>query len=229
MPANSTVAVVFDRLMDQMTLSFIGAMGAAYLLGAVPFGVILSKLMTGQDPRQHGSGNIGATNAMRTGGKLVGGMTLLADVSKGAAPVAFAMTAGLSEAAIAAIASATFIGHIFPVYLKFQGGKGVATMLGVMLPWQPLAALVALLIWIAALKISHYVSLASILAALALPVLIYTNDHASMPALLVGLFFATLVTIKHGSNIKRLRDGTEASTKSPIKPSAKTSVKEQRS
>ncbi len=193
-----------------------GAILAAYLLGAIPFGLVLSKLLTGQDPRQHGSGNIGATNAMRTGGKLVGALTLLADISKGAAPVALAIIFQFNEAGIAAIAVATFVGHIFPVYLKFQGGKGVATMLGVMLPWQPLAAVFGLLIWIAALLISRYVSLASILAALALPLLVVaTND--SLPALLVGILFASLVTIKHGSNIKRLMNGNELSITSKKK------------
>jgi len=193
-------------------LVLVSVVCAAYLLGAIPFGLLLSKLLSGQDPRQHGSGNIGATNAMRTGGKLVGILTLLADISKGAIPVMLAMMFELSEIWIAAIAIAIFVGHIYPVYLNFQGGKGVATMLGVMLPWQPLAAGLGLLIWIIALKASHYVSLSSIVAALALPLLIYMND-GSVPALLVGMFFAALVTIKHASNIKRLMDGSEASIK----------------
>jgi len=191
-------------------LDLIGAVCAAYLLGAIPFGLVLSRLMTGQDPRQHGSGNIGATNAMRTGGKLVGALTLFADISKGAAPIALAIIFQFSEWWIAAIAIATFVGHIFPVYLKFQGGKGVATMLGVMLPWQPLAALFGLLIWIAALLISRYVSVASILAALSLPLLLLMGND-SMPALLVGLLFAALVTFKHSGNITRLMNGTESS------------------
>jgi len=197
-------------------MDLIGAVFAAYLLGAIPFGLVLSKLLTGEDPRQHGSGNIGATNAMRTGGKLVGILTLFADISKGAAPVALAIIFQLNEWWIAGIAIATFIGHIFPVYLKFQGGKGVATMLGVMLPWQPLAALFGLLIWIAALLISRYVSLASILAALALPLLI-TMSNDSTPALMVGILFAALVTIKHSSNIKRLMNGNESSIRSKKK------------
>jgi len=204
-------------------MDLVGAILAAYLLGAIPFGLVLSKLMTGQDPRQHGSGNIGATNAMRTGGKLVGALTLCADISKGAAPVALAIIFQFSETGIAAIAVATFIGHIFPVYLKFQGGKGVATMLGVMLPWQPLAAVFGLLIWIAALLISRYVSLASILAALALPLLIVASND-SLPALLAGMVFAGLVTIKHSSNIKRLVNGEESSigTKKKTRQAAET-------
>jgi len=188
-----------------------GAVAAAYLLGAIPFGLLLTRAMTGRDPRQHGSGNIGATNALRTGGKKVGALTLLADIIKGTIPVALAIYAGLSETWVAAIAAATFIGHIFPVYLLFKGGKGVATMLGVILPWQPLVALIGIVIWVVTMKLTHYVSLASILAALSLPLLI-TLTGGSMPTLMVGMLIATLVTVKHSSNIKRLLDGSEPTT-----------------
>jgi len=190
----------------------IGAVLAAYLLGAVPFGLLLTKLLSKRDPRDYGSGNIGATNAMRTGGKLVGALTMLADIGKGTLPVLLALFAGLSEAWVAIIAVATFLGHLFPVYLGFKGGKGVATMLGIMLPWQPLAAIAGLLLWIILLKATHYVSLASILAALLLPLLIAWTG-GSVPALLVGMIIASLVTLKHASNIKRLMNGTELSTR----------------
>jgi len=190
----------------------IGALLAAYLLGAVPFGLLLSKLLSKRDPRDYGSGNIGATNAMRTGGKLVGALTLLADISKGAIPVSLSLMLKLPESWIAAIAVATFLGHIFPVYLGFKGGKGVATMLGVMLPWQPLIAAIGLLAWVILLKITHYVSLSSILAALLLPLLLALSG-ASAPALLVGMIFASLVTLKHAGNIRRLMHGTEPSTR----------------
>jgi len=189
----------------------VGAVVAAYLLGSVPFGLLLTKLLSHRDPREHGSGNIGATNAMRTGGKLAGVLTLLADIAKGVIPVLLALLTGLPEAWVAAIAMATFLGHIFPLYLGFKGGKGVATMLGVMLPWQPVAAGIGILVWVIALKISHYVSLASILAALLLPLLILSTG-GSVPALLVGIVFAALVTWKHAANIKRLMGGTEPST-----------------
>ncbi|MDQ6995883.1 MAG: glycerol-3-phosphate 1-O-acyltransferase PlsY [Mariprofundus sp.] len=196
-----------------MNYPLIGAVFAAYLLGAVPFGLLLTKLLSKRDPRDYGSGNIGATNAMRTGGKLAGALTMLADIAKGTLPVLLALLAGLSDDWVAIIAAATFLGHLFPVYLGFKGGKGVATMLGVMLPWQPLAAGLGLLIWIILLKTTHYVSFASILAALLLPVLI-AGTGGSVPALLVGMFFASLVTLKHASNIKRLMNGTEPSTRS---------------
>jgi len=188
-----------------------GAVVAAYLLGSVPFGLLLTKLLSHRDPREHGSGNIGATNAMRTGGKLVGALTLLADITKGVIPVLLALLAGLPETWIAAIAAATFLGHIFPLYLGFKGGKGVATMLGVMLLWQPVAAGIGILVWLIALKTSHYVSLSSILAAVLLPLLIVSTG-GSVPALLVGVMIAALVTWKHADNIKRLMDGTEPAT-----------------
>jgi len=192
--------------------SLIGAVLAAYLIGAVPFGLLLTKLLSKKDPREHGSGNIGATNAMRTGGKLVGALTMLADIAKGTLPVLLALLAGLSETWVAIIAIAIFLGHIYPVYLRFKGGKGVATMLGVMLPWQPLAAGLGLLAWIILLKTTRYVSLSSILAALLLPLLI-AGTGGSVPALLVGMVFASLVTLKHAGNIKRLMNGTEPSTR----------------
>jgi len=190
----------------------IAAVLAAYLLGAIPFGLVLTKLLTSRDPREHGSGNIGATNAMRTGGKLVGGLTLLADIAKGALPVWLAIHFALPEIWLAAIAMVTVLGHVFPIYLGFKGGKGVATMVGVMLPWQPLVAAVCMLIWVVALKISHYVSLSSIVAALMLPLLVVWTGGSDQ-ALLVGMVFAGLVTVKHSSNIKRLMQGTEPSTR----------------
>ena len=191
-----------------MSIDFVLIIIAAYLLGAIPFGLLLSKALSKRDPRDHGSGNIGATNAMRTGGKLVGILTLVADIAKSMIPVALAVVMDLSEIWIGAIAAASFVGHIFPVYLKFKGGKGVATMLGAMLPWQPLAALLgvglfAILIWR-----FRYVSLASIAGALALPLLVWMTG-GSVPALLVSMLFASLVAAKHASNIRRLVDGTE--------------------
>lgn len=191
-----------------MNLPLIGAVFAAYLIGSVPSGLVLSKLFGKQDPRDHGSGNIGATNVMRAGGKLLGAVTMLADIFKGLVPVALAIFSGLSEEWIAAIALAVFLGHLFPLYLKFKGGKGVATMFGVILPWQPVAALAGLVIWALLLRFSHYVSLSSILAALALPLLVWWTG-ASIACLLVSMAFASLVTVKHADNIRRLMNGTE--------------------
>lgn len=194
-----------------MNFALIGIVFAAYLIGSVPSGLLLSKLFGKQDPRDYGSGNIGATNVTRTGGKLLGAVTMLADILKGLIPVALAMFAGLSEEWVAAVALAVFLGHLFPLYLKFKGGKGVATMLGVMLPWQPVAALAGLGIWALLLRLSHYVSLSSILAALTLPLLVWWTE-ASIACLLVSMAFAALVTLKHMANIRRLMDGTEPMT-----------------
>ena len=191
-----------------MNLVLIGTVFAAYLIGSVPSGLLLSKLFGKHDPRDHGSGNIGATNVSRTGGKLLGAITMLADILKGLIPVALAIFAGLSEEWIAAVALAVFLGHLFPLYLKFKGGKGVATMLGVMLPWQPIAALAGLGIWAVLLRFSHYVSLSSIVAGLTLPLLVWWTK-GSIACLLVSMAFASLVTLKHIANIRRLVDGTE--------------------
>ncbi len=179
----------------------------AYFLGSVPFGLLFARWLTGKDPRQHGSGNIGATNVSRTGGKAVGALTLLADMAKGSLPVWWAMRVG-DEGLIAATATAAFLGHIFPVYLKFRGGKGVATMFGVLLPWQPLMALVAFIVWLLALLIWRYVALASILAGFTLPVSAWLL-HVSAPCRAAVVLFCLLMLIRHQSNIQRMRAGTE--------------------
>lgn len=181
---------------------------AAYLVGSLPFGLILSKAFGSQDPRNYGSGNIGATNVMRTGGKLLGALTLLADVLKGLVPVALVVWAGWQEAWVATIALAVFIGHLFPLFLKFRGGKGVATMLGVMLPWQPVASLLGLALWVVLLKLYRYVSLASVLAALSLPLLVWITG-ASGICILASIVIAVMVTVRHAANIGRLKAGTE--------------------
>lgn len=187
------------------------AVMAAYLIGAIPFGLLISLLISKRDPREHGSGNIGATNALRTGGKLVGALTLLADIVKGALPVALAVFGGWPELWIAAIAIAVSLGHVFPVYLRFKGGKGVATMFGAVLPWLPWAALAALLVWLLSLRFSHYVSLSSILAGCALPLAAWALE-ASLPAIAACIIFGLLMTIRHAANISRLLAGTEPST-----------------
>lgn len=180
----------------------------AYLLGAIPFGLLFSKLLAKRDPREFGSGNIGATNAMRTGGKLVGVLTLLADIGKGALAVGLAVAYAAPEWLVAAVALAAFLGHIYPVYLKFRGGKGVATMFGVMLPWQPWLAVAAFVVWLVALKLGRYVSVASILAGWCLPVAGWAL-HVSSACIVASLLFALLMTWRHESNIRRLLAGTE--------------------
>ena len=184
----------------------------AYLLGAIPFGLLITRWLTGKDPREFGSGNIGATNASRTGGKKVGLLTLAADIIKGAIPVAIAVqfvNSGTGdEWLIAATAIAAFLGHIYPVYLGFKGGKGVATMFGVLIPWQPVAGLIAFAVWLLAIALSRYVALASMLAGLSLPLAAWLLG-APAPAVYACILFCILMTFRHRSNIQRLLAGTE--------------------
>jgi len=184
----------------------------AYLLGAIPFGLLITRWLTGKDPREFGSGNIGATNASRTGGKKVGLLTLAADIIKGVIPVAIAVqlvhNGTGDEWLVAATAIAAFLGHIYPVYLGFKGGKGVATMFGVLIPWQPVAGLIAFAVWLVAIVVSRYVALASILAGLTLPLAAWLLG-ASSPAVYACVLFCILMTFRHRSNIQRLMDGTE--------------------
>ncbi len=194
-----------------MNITLPALTGAAYLLGSVPFGLVFSRLIAGRDPREVGSGNIGATNALRAGGRLVGGLTLAADVGKGAAAVGLARALGLDEFGMAVVALAAFLGHLFPVFLKFRGGKGVATMFGVLLPWMPWVAVLAFAIWLAALKVSRYVSLASMLAAASVPLGAFWVAE-SRAGLAAGVVVAVLVVVRHASNIRRLIDGTEPTT-----------------
>jgi len=180
---------------------------ASYLLGAIPFGLIFARWLTGKDPREHGSGNIGATNVSRTGGKTVGLLTLAADIGKGALAVAWAVHMA-SETMIALVAVAAFLGHIFPIYLGFRGGKGVATMFGVLLPWQPWMAVIAFCVWLLALGAWRYVALASILAGFTLPVSAWLL-HASNACIIVSSLFCLLMLIRHHSNIRRMIAGEE--------------------
>lgn len=191
-----------------MSILSVVAVLAAYLIGAIPFGLLFARLLTGKDPRQHGSGNIGATNAMRTGGKKVGVLTLLADILKGTAPVAIVMALDAEEFLIGAVALAAFLGHIFPVYLGFKGGKGVATMFGVVIPWLPWVAVGAFGVWFICFKLTRYVSLASIVAGVSLP-LFSLLVQASWAAFGVCTILGALMILRHQSNIKRLIAGDE--------------------
>jgi len=187
----------------------------AYLLGAIPFGLLFARWLTGKDPREHGSGNIGATNAMRTGGKKVGICTLLADVAKGSIPVAFAMSIQDDPQITNAVALAAFLGHIFPVYLKFQGGKGVATMFGVLIPWLPWVAVTAFVVWLLLFKLTRYVSLASMVTGLLLPLLAWglgVIQHQVVPisTWILCLCLGGLMIARHSENIIRLWQGTES-------------------
>lgn len=191
--------------MDTFTIA---AVVSAYLVGAVPFGLLFARLLTGKDPRQHGSKNIGATNALRTGGKLVGILTLIADIVKGAVPVAIVMMLEKGESLLALVALAAFFGHIFPVYLGFKGGKGVATMFGVLIPWAPWVAVASFAVWLLVFRLSRYVSLASISAGATLPVAAWALS-GSLWLVAVGAILGCVMIVRHHGNIRRLLAGDE--------------------
>jgi acyl phosphate:glycerol-3-phosphate acyltransferase len=187
---------------------------AAYLLGSIPFGLLLTKLFGGGDVRKAGSGNIGATNVARVVGPLAGILTLVFDTAKGAAAVWLAGRFTSESAAWMMIAGfVVLLGHCFPVWLKFKGGKGVATALGVFLALCPLAAVSALLLFLLCVAYWRYVSLGSVAAAAAMPLLIYflwAPHHAPPIIIDVGtLAIALLVIYKHDGNLQRLVEGTE--------------------
>jgi len=181
---------------------------AAYLMGSIPTGLLLAKALGGVDIRTKGSGNIGATNVYRTMGRKVGILTLIGDCLKGLIPVLAARWLALPDLWVAAVGMAAFLGHIFPVFLRFKGGKGVATALGVFLAASPLAVLAALGVFIVVLVTWRYVSLASISASAAMPALAALIDRKPT-TVAMSLLIAAIVIVKHHENIRRLRNGTE--------------------
>jgi glycerol-3-phosphate acyltransferase PlsY len=200
--------------MGEISISLFTIPVAAYLLGSIPFGLILAKLIGGTDVRKQGSGNIGATNVARVVGPLAGILTLILDAAKGAAAVLLAERLSNNSATWMMIAGmAALLGHCYPVWLKFKGGKGVATAAGIFIALCPLAFLGAILLFIAVVMFWRYVSLGSIAAAAAIPLLMYflwAPSHA--PPLVVtfgSLAIALLVIYKHDSNIQRLVEGVE--------------------
>ena len=189
-----------------MTREIVLILGA-YQLGSIPTGLLLAKA-AGVDIRSTGSGNIGATNVYRTLGRTVGVLTLVGDCLKGLLPVLAARYLGLTDAWIAAAGLAAFLGHVYTVFLGFKGGKGVATALGVFLGVSPLAVLGAMTIFALLVWKWRYISLGSISAAAAMPILVAILDRRPV---LVGMtvVVAALVIWKHRENIGRLRAGTE--------------------
>lgn len=176
-----------------------------YLLGSVPFGVIVTKAAGAADPRTIGSGNIGATNVLRTGRKGLAALTLLLDGGKGAAAVliAGALVPGLGAFAAVGV----FVGHLFPVWLGFKGGKGVATLLGIALALCWPAGLVALAVWVLATLVTRISSVGGISAAIAIPVATAFFFRTDLSILFLA--FALVVLWKHRANIERLVQGTE--------------------
>lgn len=191
----------------------IGAISAlvAYLLGSLPFGYLIVRWQKGIDVRTTGSGSIGATNVMRNLGIIGFVATFVLDVGKGIAAVLLAsrMTGG-QPWWIAASAVAAILGHCFPVWLKFRGGKGVATGVGVFIALAPLQVVLVLVIFAIVVAIWRYISLGSIIATAAFPVLVHYMKHAPLPIVLGAAGGALIIIVRHHANIRRLFMGTES-------------------
>ena len=177
-----------------------------YLFGSIPFGVVLTRFAGTQDLRSIGSGSIGATNVLRTGRKGLAAGTLLGDALKGTVAVVIAGYYGGPNAAMLA-AFGAFLGHLYPVWLKFKGGKGVATYIGVLIGLFWPAALIFCLIWLATAVTSRYSSLSALVAAFVTPLFLWWFGHPALASLFVVL--TLLLFWKHSENIKRLQSGTE--------------------
>jgi glycerol-3-phosphate acyltransferase PlsY len=195
-----------SAFLTAFALSFVLAFLFGYLCGSIPFGLILTKLAGTQDLRAIGSGNIGATNVLRTGNKGLAAATLLGDMLKGTVAVIVAGQFGGPNAAIAAGIGA-FLGHLFPVWLKFKGGKGVATYIGILLGLFWPAAVAFCAIWIAVALIFRYSSLAALVASALVPPLLLWSHHTALAAVFAVL--SVLLWIMHRANIRRLMSGTE--------------------
>jgi glycerol-3-phosphate acyltransferase PlsY len=183
----------------------LAALAGGYLLGSIPFGLILTRYAGLGDVRAIGSGNIGATNVLRTGRKGLAAATLLGDALKGTAAVLLAGRFGLEPALVAGLGA--FLGHLFPVWLGFRGGKGVATFLGVLLALSPLGLLAFAAIWLGLAFTLKYSSLAALAASALTPLVLWVLGQPSVAFLF--LLLAALLWCKHAPNIRRLIDGTE--------------------
>jgi len=187
-----------------------------YLLGSVPTGFLLTKLFSKVDPRKFGSKNIGATNIFRTAGKTLGILTLAGDVIKGALPIWIAIQWGMAnhwglpvDWWIALAGLTPFLGHVFPIFLGFKGGKGVATALGIYLVISPIAVLIELFLFLGMVWKWRYVSLGSITCATTIPILIAYFRSDSQAYFILSVILAALVLYRHQSNISRLLQGME--------------------
>ena len=190
-----------------MELFIIGII--SYLMGSIPFGLILTKIFLKKDIREIGSGNIGATNALRTGNKLIGYSTLLLDVLKAVTPVLYVKINFPDAVYISAFCA--FIGHVFPVWLKFKGGKGVATYVGILFSLNIIFGLVFGICWLIIFFISKYSSLSSLIGSLSIPIYILIFEGSENVFFYVIMFI--LIFFTHRENIKRLKNKEETKTK----------------
>lgn len=183
---------------------------AAYLIGGIPFGYLLVKLRSGQDVRSMGSGNIGATNVLRTSGRGIGILTLLLDIAKGWFAVwLMARYTGSDPLWTSLAALAVLGGHAFPVFLGFRGGKAVASFIGAFLYLQPWPLFAVLLVFVMAVAATRHISLGSILAAGTFPLAVFLISHPPFPVLAAAIITAAFIVWRHRANIDRLRAGTE--------------------
>ena len=181
----------------------------SYLMGSIPFGLILTKIFLNKDIREIGSGNIGATNALRTGNKLIGYSTLILDIAKAIIPVIFVKINYPDLIYIASLCA--FLGHVFPIWLKFKGGKGVATYVGILFSINLLLGIIFTVSWGIIFLIFRYSSLSSIIGSISIPIYILITDQTSN-AIFFGIMFV-LIFFTHRENIKRLKNKEESKTK----------------
>jgi glycerol-3-phosphate acyltransferase PlsY len=186
------------------------ALIAAYLIGGIPFGYLLVKWRTGEDVRSKGSGNIGATNVLRTTGRGIAVATLVLDIAKGALAVwLMDLVSHGSPLWMSLAAVVVMLGHAFPVFLKFQGGKAVASFIGAFLYLTPSALLAVVVLFVAVVAVTRYISLGSIIAAGLFPFAVYMLLHPDFPILLAAIFSGAFIVWRHKANITRLQAGNE--------------------
>lgn len=181
----------------------------AYLVGSISSAIIISRLKGLEDPRNVGSGNPGATNVLRSGDKSAAALTLLGDILKGFLPVLLARLLNAEPIVIAMVGLAAFLGHLYPLYYRFEGGKGVATAIGVLLAISPLTAFFVACIWLVIALLTHYSSLAALVAALSAPLLFMLIKPNLSYVIMAGIL-AGLLAWRHQANITRLLNGTES-------------------
>lgn len=189
-------------------MKYILILTVSYLLGSIPFGLLVARWWAKVDVRQHGSGNIGMTNVLRTTGWFCALITLIGDMGKGIAAVLLARYFGFDPTLTLVAGIFAVIGHNWPIFLGFKGGKGVATIAGVLVAYQPIAAAILVAIWLGVLLIWKYISLASIVVAFCLPIVLI-GLRAQAIEVVLAVVVAALTIIRHRSNIERLRQGTE--------------------
>jgi glycerol-3-phosphate acyltransferase PlsY len=186
------------------------ALVVSYVIGGIPFGYLLVRLKSGQDVRSMGSGNIGATNVLRTSGWAIAVTTLLLDIAKGF--LAVWLTAKLTDHSVdwqSLAALAVMLGHAYPVFLKFRGGKAVATFIGAFLYLAPISMLATLVVFVIVVAVTRHISMGSMIAAAALPLATWLISHPPAPVVVASLIGGAFIVVRHRANIERIRAGKE--------------------